>query len=37
MPSIPWIDPEIERSIWWTLKAHGLKPMYFYGMLKGFI
>jgi sulfide:quinone oxidoreductase len=37
MPSIPWIDPAIERSIWWTLKAHGLKPMYFYGMLKGLI
>jgi sulfide:quinone oxidoreductase len=35
MPTIPWIDPGIERGIWWTLKVHGLKPMYYHGMLKG--
>lgn len=35
MPTIPWIDPAIERGMWWTLKVHGLKPMYYHGMLKG--
>ena len=33
MPTIPFLDPGIERGIWWTLKAHGLKPMYYHGML----
>ncbi len=35
LPTIPFIDPGIERGMWWVLKAHGLKPMYYYGMLKG--
>lgn len=37
MPTIPWLDPGIERGMWWTLKAHGLKPMYYHGMLKALI
>ena len=37
MPTIPWLDPGIERGMWWTLKLHGLKPMYYQGMLKGLI
>ena len=37
MPTIPFIDPAVERGIWWTLKVHGLKPMYYNGMLKGLI
>lgn len=35
MPTIPLIDPGVERGMWWTLKVHGLKPMYYQGMLKG--
>lgn len=35
MPTIPWLDPGVERGIWWILKVHGLKPMYYHGMLKG--
>lgn len=35
MPIIPFIDPGVERGMWWILKAHGLKPMYYHGMLKG--
>lgn len=35
MPTLPFLDPGIERGIWWTLKVHGLKPMYYHGMLKG--
>lgn len=35
MPTIPFIDPGVERGIWWILKKHGLKPMYYHGMLKG--
>lgn len=35
MPSIPFLDPGVERGMWWILKAHGLKPMYYYGMLRG--
>lgn len=35
LPTIPFIDPGIERGMWWVLKAHGLKPMYYYGMLRG--
>ena len=37
MPTIPWIDPAVERGMWWTLKAHGLRPMYYHGMLKGYM
>ena len=37
MPTLPWLDPGIERGIWWTLKAHGLMPMYYHGMLKALI
>lgn len=37
MPTLPWLDPAVERGLWWTLKVHGLKPMYFYGMLKGYV
>jgi sulfide:quinone oxidoreductase len=33
-PSFP-LDPTKERWIWWILKVYLLKPMYFYGMLKG--
>jgi len=35
LPTIPFIDPGIERGMWWILKAHGLKPMYYYGMMRG--
>lgn len=35
MPTIPWLDPAVERGMWWLLKVHGLKPMYYSGMLKG--
>ena len=34
MPSFP-LDPAQERWIWWIMKVYMLKPMYFYGMLKG--
>jgi sulfide:quinone oxidoreductase len=34
-PTIPFIDPGVERGMWWVLKAHGLKPMYYQGMLRG--
>ncbi len=37
MPSLPWFDPAMERGIWWALKVHGLKPMYFHGMLRGWL
>jgi sulfide:quinone oxidoreductase len=37
MPSIPWLDPSVDRGMWWILKVHGLKPMYYHGMLKGLI
>jgi sulfide:quinone oxidoreductase len=33
-PSFP-LDPSVERWIWWVLKVYMLKPMYFYGMLRG--
>jgi len=33
-PSFP-LDPTQERWIWWVLKVYMLKPMYFYGMLRG--
>ncbi|MFV0267911.1 MAG: NAD(P)/FAD-dependent oxidoreductase [Draconibacterium sp.] len=35
MPTIPWLDPAVERGMWWMLKVHGLEPMYYHGMLKG--
>jgi sulfide:quinone oxidoreductase len=35
MPTIPFLDPGVERGMWWVLKKHGLKPMYYHGMLKG--
>lgn len=34
MPSFP-LDPAKERWIWWLMKVYLLKPMYWYGMLKG--
>lgn len=37
MPTIPWLDPDVERGMWWVLKVYGLKPMYYHGMLKGLI
>jgi sulfide:quinone oxidoreductase len=37
MPTIPWLDPAVERGMWWMVKAHGLKPMYYHGMLKGLV
>ncbi len=27
MPSVPLLDPGVERAMWWILKVHGLKPM----------
>lgn len=35
LPTIPFIDSGVERGMWWILKKHGLKPMYYHGMLKG--
>lgn len=37
MPTIPGLNPGVERGLWWTLKVHGLQPMYYHGMLKGLI
>ncbi len=37
LPSIPGLDPGIERGLWWTLKVHALMPMYYQGMLKGLV
>jgi sulfide:quinone oxidoreductase len=37
MPTIPWLDPAVERGMWWTVKTRGLKPMYFHGMLKALV
>lgn len=37
LPSIPWLDPSVDRGMWWILKKYGLKPMYYHGMLKGLI
>lgn len=37
MPTIPFLDTSIERGMWWMLKVHGLKPLYYHGMLKGLI
>ena len=34
-PTIPFLDSGVERGMWWILKKHGLKPMYYHGMLKG--
>lgn len=33
-PTFPF-DPTVSRWMWWALKVYSLKPMYFYGMLKG--
>ncbi len=33
-PSFP-LDPSQSRWLWWALKVYALRPMYFYGMLKG--
>ena len=37
LPTLPFLDPAIERGMWWTLKVHGLMPMYYRGMLKGLV
>ena len=37
LPTISFIDPAIERGMWWVVKAHGLKSMYYHVMLKGLI
>lgn len=37
MPTIPWIDPGVDRGMWWVLKKYGLKPMYYQGMLNGLV
>ena len=37
MPTIPWLDPAVDRGMWWTLKVHGLRPLCFQGMLKGLL
>lgn len=34
-PTIPFLDSGVERGMWWILKKHGLKPMYYQGMLRG--
>lgn len=34
-PTIPLLDPSVDRHLWWLLKRHGLKPMYYHGMLNG--
>jgi len=34
-PTIPFLDPSVDRGMWWVLKRHGLKPMYYHGMLRG--
>jgi sulfide:quinone oxidoreductase len=33
-PTLP-LDPTVERWMWWIFKVYMLKPMYFYGMLRG--
>lgn len=33
-PTFPFLDPEVERWIWWRLKVNLLRP-YYYQMLKG--
>jgi sulfide:quinone oxidoreductase len=35
LSAIPFFDPAFEHGMWWVLKARGLKPMYYCGMLKG--
>lgn len=37
MPSIPFVDPSQEQWAAWILKKYILKPMYFYGMLNGYM
>jgi sulfide:quinone oxidoreductase len=37
LPTIPFLDPAVERGMWWVLKVHGLMPMYYHGMLKGLV
>lgn len=37
LPTLPFLDPAVERGMWWILKVHGLMPMYYHGMLKGLI
>ena len=35
LPSFKGLDPTKPRSLWWTLKADWLVPLYFDLMLKG--
>jgi sulfide:quinone oxidoreductase len=37
LPTIPFLDPAVERGMWWVLKVHGLMPMYYHGMLNGLL
>lgn len=34
-PSIPFLAPEVPRSIWWFFDLHMLKSMYWYLMMRG--
>ena len=36
-PTIPFVDPAHEQWIAWILKKYILKPLYFYGMLPGYL
>lgn len=37
LPTMPFIDASKEQWASWLLKVYFLKPMYFYGMLKGYM
>ncbi|PPD04993.1 MAG: pyridine nucleotide-disulfide oxidoreductase [Methylobacter sp.] len=34
-PSFPWLDPRVERSLWWWGKTTGFPWLYWHIMLKG--
>lgn len=37
LPTMPFVDASKEQWVSWLLKVYILKPMYFYGMLKGYM
>lgn len=37
LPTMPFVDASKEQWVSWLLKVYFLKPMYFYGMLKGYM
>ncbi|MGE4568237.1 MAG: hypothetical protein AB7C90_03525 [Bacteroidales bacterium] len=37
MPTFPVIDSSKEQAAFWLLKKYILKPVYFYGMLNGWM